>query len=100
MKISFFHLEKEEIVREGKDATLVSYGLTLKDSVNAAKKFEKDTGKSVEIIDLRTIIPWDKELIINSVKKTNRILIAHEDMHTMGFGAEIAATISREALSF
>ncbi|MEN6510891.1 MAG: dehydrogenase E1 component subunit alpha/beta [Chloroherpetonaceae bacterium] len=91
---------KGRIVREGKDATLVSYGLTLKDSVNAAKKFEKDTGKSVEIIDLRTIIPWDKELIINSVKKTNRILIAHEDMHTMGFGAEIAATISREAFEF
>lgn len=91
---------KGRIVREGKDATLASYGLTLKDSVNAAKKIEKDTGKSIEVIDLRTIIPWDKELIINSVKKTNRLLIAHEDTYTLGFGAEIAATISREAFEY
>ncbi|HOV91712.1 MAG TPA: dehydrogenase E1 component subunit alpha/beta [Candidatus Kapabacteria bacterium] len=91
---------KGRIVRQGSDATIVSYGLTLKDSINAAKKFQKDTGFSVEVIDLRTILPWDKEIVINSVKKTNRLLICHEDMHTLGFGAEIAATISREAFEY
>ena len=90
---------KARTVREGNDATLVSWGLTLKDSFNAAKRIEKDFGKRVEVIDLRTIIPWDKEAIINSVKKTNRLMIAHEDTLTLGFGAEIAATIGNEAFN-
>jgi Pyruvate/2-oxoglutarate dehydrogenase complex, dehydrogenase (E1) component, eukaryotic type, beta subunit len=68
---------KARIVRSGTDATVVSWGLTLKDSFNAIKRVEKDTGKTVELIDLRTIIPWDKETIIKSVQKTNRLL-----MHT------------------
>lgn len=88
---------KGKIIREGIDATVVSWGLTAKDSLNAAKKIEKDFGKTIEVIDLRTIIPWDKELVIESVKKTNRLLIAHEDTLTLGFGAEIATVISLEA---
>ena len=91
---------KARVVRSGNDATLVSWGLTLKDSFNAIKRVEKDTGKTVELIDLRTIIPWDKETIIKSVKKTNRLLIAHEDTLTLGFGAEIAATIQHDAFSY
>jgi 2-oxoisovalerate dehydrogenase E1 component len=91
---------KGKILREGKDATLVSWGLTAKDSLNAAKKIEKDTGKTIEVIDLRTIMPWDKELVINSVKKTNRLLVAHEDTLTLGFGAEIATSISLEAFKW
>jgi 2-oxoisovalerate dehydrogenase E1 component len=91
---------KARIIKQGKDATLVSYGLTIKDSLNAIKKFEKDTGKSIELIDLRTIIPWDKELVLNSLKKTNRLLIAHEDTLTLGFGSEIAATINFEAFKY
>jgi 2-oxoisovalerate dehydrogenase E1 component len=90
---------KGKILREGADATLVSWGLTAKDSLNAAKKIEKDTGKTIEVIDLRTIMPWDKELVIESVKKTNRLLIAHEDTLTLGFGAEIATVISLEAFT-
>lgn len=91
---------KARIVRQGKDATLVSWGLTLKDSFNAIKRIEKDTGKTVELIDLRTIIPWDKSTIIQSVKKTNRLMVAHEDTLTLGFGAEIAATIQHEAFNY
>ncbi|OGU59454.1 MAG: tungsten formylmethanofuran dehydrogenase [Ignavibacteria bacterium GWF2_33_9] len=91
---------KGKIVREGTDATVVSWGLTVKDTLNAVKKIEKDYGKLVEVIDLRTISPWDKEIVINSVKKTNRLMIAHEDTLTLGFGAEIAAVISLEAFSY
>ncbi|MCL5992071.1 MAG: dehydrogenase E1 component subunit alpha/beta [Bacteroidetes bacterium] len=88
---------KGKIVKEGNDATIVTYGMGVKDSLNAIKDFEKKTGKTIELIDLRTIIPWDKELVLESVKKTNRLLIVHEDTLTMGFGAEISAAITQEA---
>jgi 2-oxoisovalerate dehydrogenase E1 component len=91
---------KGKIVKEGKDATIVTYGMTVKQSVDAVKKLEKDTGKTVEIIDLRTIIPWDKELVLESVKKTGRVIVIHEDTITTGFGAEIAATIAQDAFTF
>ena len=81
---------KAKVVREGNDVTVVSYGLTLWDSIFAAKKLE-DEGYSVEVIDLRTIIPLDEETIFNSVKKTNKLIVIHEDTFTAGFGAEIAA---------
>jgi 2-oxoisovalerate dehydrogenase E1 component len=57
-------------------------------------------GMDVEIIDLRTIVPWDREAVLDSVKKTNRILVLHEDGWTCGLGGEIAATISQEAFQF
>jgi len=91
---------KGRIVKEGNDLTIVSYGMGVKDSLNAVKKIEKETNKTVEIIDLRTIIPWDKEMVINSIKKTNRVLIVHEDTKTTGFGAEIAAEIASEAFNY
>ncbi len=84
---------KAKVVREGTDATVISYGVSLWDSVLAAKKLE-DEGYSVEVIDLRTIIPLDEETIYNSVKKTNKAIVIHEDTLTGGFGAEIASRIA------
>ncbi|PKL85700.1 MAG: tungsten formylmethanofuran dehydrogenase [Ignavibacteriae bacterium HGW-Ignavibacteriae-1] len=84
-------------VKSGDSATIVTYGMGVKDSVNAVKRFEKEFNKSIEIIDLRTIIPWDKELVLESVKRTGRVMIVHEDTMTAGFGAEISATISQNA---
>lgn len=91
---------KGKTVKEGKDLTVVTYGMGVKDSLNAAKDIEKETNKTIEIIDLRTIVPWDKELVLNSIKKTNRVLIVHEDIKTLGFGAEIAAVIAEEAFLY
>jgi 2-oxoisovalerate dehydrogenase E1 component len=88
---------KAKIFKKGIDATIITYGMGVKDSLNAVKRYEKETGKSIEIIDLRTIIPWDKELVLESVKKTGRALIVHEDTLTTGFGAEISATIASDA---
>ncbi|MGE5436059.1 MAG: thiamine pyrophosphate-dependent enzyme [Syntrophothermus sp.] len=84
---------KGKVVKEGKDLTVISYGASLWDSVIAAKKLE-DEGYSVEVIDLRTIIPLDEELIFKSVRKTNKAIVIHEDTFTGGFGAEIAARIA------
>jgi len=84
---------KAKVVKEGDDLTVISYGLSLWDSLLAAKKLE-DEGYSVEVIDIRTIIPLDKETIFNSVKKTGKAIVIHEDTFTAGFGAEIAALIA------
>lgn len=91
---------KAKIVKEGADATIITYGMGVKDSMNAVKKFEKETNKTIEVIDLRTIIPWDKELVLESVKKTGRVLIVHEDTLTTGFGAEISATIAHQGFNW
>ncbi|MDZ4785008.1 MAG: dehydrogenase E1 component subunit alpha/beta, partial [bacterium] len=79
--------------REGTDATIVTWGALVNKSMLAAEAMSKE-GKSVEVIDLRTLVPLDIEAVFNSVRKTNRVLIAHEDVKFMGFGAEIAAQIS------
>lgn len=84
---------KAKVVREGTDITVISYGVCLWDSLLAAKKLH-DEGYSVEVIDLRTIIPLDNETIYNSVRKTNKAVIIHEDTLTGGFGGEIAARLS------
>ncbi len=91
---------KAKIVKEGNDAVIVTYGMGVKDSINAVKKYEKETGKSIKIIDLRTINPWDKELVLESVKDCGRVLIVHEDTLTTGFGAEVSATISQYAFNW
>ena len=87
---------KARIVREGSDMTLVTYGILVHKAVNAAQQLEKE-GISVEIIDLRTIVPLDSETILASVAKTNRALVVHEDHEFVGFGAEICAQIADKA---
>jgi 2-oxoisovalerate dehydrogenase E1 component len=91
---------KGKIVREGKDLTVVTWGAMVKEAFNAAKKIEAESGRTTEIIDLRTIVPWDREMVFESIRKTGRVAVIHEDMMTMGFGAEIAATISRDCFSW
>jgi 2-oxoisovalerate dehydrogenase E1 component beta subunit len=65
-------------------------------AADAAEQLDAD-GASVEIVDLRSVQPWDKEAVLASVRKTSKVLVLHEDTHTGGFGAEIAATIAEEA---
>lgn len=86
---------KAKVVREGADVTVVTYGATVWDAIFAARRLA-DEGYSVEVIDLRTIIPLDSETIFNSVRKTNKVIVIHEDSLTGGFGAEIAARIAEE----
>jgi len=90
---------KAKVVKEGTDVTVVSWGVSLWDSMLAAKKLE-DENFSVEVIDLRTIVPLDEETIYNSVKKTNKVIIIHEDTLFSGFGAEIAARIADKCFQF
>lgn len=89
-------LGKAKIVQEGSDVTIVSYSEIFVRAQAAAKELEKD-GVSVELIDLRTISPWDRRTVIDSVRKTGRAVIAHEAVRQFGVGAEIAATL-QEAL--
>ncbi len=91
---------KAKIVKEGNDLTVVSYGVSMWDSVLAAKKLEEEFGYSVEVIDIRTIIPLDEETIFRSVKKTNKVIVIHEDTLTGGFGAEIAARIADNCFQY
>ncbi|MBC7426969.1 MAG: dehydrogenase E1 component subunit alpha/beta [Bacteriovorax sp.] len=87
---------KARIAREGKDATIVAWGALVQKSIEAAKKLEAATGKSVEVIDLRTLAPYDFEAIKKSITKTSRLMIAHEEHKTSGFAGEIAARVNEE----
>lgn len=82
---------KARLVREGADLTIVTWGAMVERCEEAAD------GRSADIVDLRTLMPWDKETVIASVKRTRRCLIVHEDLITGGFGAEIAARVAEEA---
>lgn len=81
------------VVRAGTDLTLVSWGAMLHRCLEAAEGF----GARVEVLDLRTIAPWDREAVLASVRRTGRALVVHEDQLTAGFGAEIAATLAQDA---
>jgi pyruvate dehydrogenase E1 component beta subunit len=92
-------LGKAAVVTEGKDVTIVSYSIMMSLVHKAAEKLEAE-GYSVEIIDLRTLSPFDKDTVIESVKKTHRLLIAHEAVKIGGLGSEVAAVVAEEALDY
>ncbi|USW48156.1 Putative transketolase-like, pyrimidine-binding domain, thiamine diphosphate-binding protein [Septoria linicola] len=89
-------LSKVDVLKEGKDVTIISYGTPLYTCQNAITAAEKDFKCSVELIDLRTIYPWDREGVMNSVNKTGRCIVVHESMVNAGVGAEVAATIQEK----
>lgn len=91
---------KADVKREGSDITLVTYGLMVHHSLKAAEAVQTEDGTSVEVIDLRSVSPWDKECVLESVKKTGKALIVYEDNITGGFGAEVAATIAEQAFEY
>jgi 2-oxoisovalerate dehydrogenase E1 component beta subunit len=85
------------IHREGDDLTVVTWGAMVYTAAEAAEKVSQEDDISVEIIDLRTLQPWDRKAVLTSVEKTSKALVLHEDTHTGGFGAEIVATIAEDA---
>jgi 2-oxoisovalerate dehydrogenase E1 component len=90
---------KARIRKEGTDLTILTYGNATHLSLDAAEKLNED-GYKVEVIDLRSLVPLDEELILESVKKTNKVLIAHEDKVHGGFGGEISAQITEKAFEY
>ncbi len=83
--------------REGKDATLVTYGYMLQVALQAAEKVEQETGATIEVIDLRVLNPLDRDTILDSVAKTSRLCILQEDHRTLGIGSEISAIVAEDA---
>lgn len=88
-------LGKAEIVRSGSDVTLVGWGAQLR-TLQVACDLAEEEGVSCELIDLRTILPWDADCVINSVKKTGKLIVSHEAPLTCGFGAEVVATLQQD----
>jgi 2-oxoisovalerate dehydrogenase E1 component len=85
------------LVKKGSRLTVITYGALVQKSMQAAMQVERrDPGKSIEVIDLRTLAPYDWAAIRASVEKTSRVLVAHEDTLSFGYGAEIAARIADE----
>ena len=93
-------LSKAEVLKEGKDLTIVSYGHPLYTCSSAIGKAEEDLGVSIELIDLRTVYPWDKQCVMRSVRKTGRCVVVHESMVNAGIGAEVAASIQEDQETF
>ncbi|KEY66865.1 hypothetical protein S7711_05219 [Stachybotrys chartarum IBT 7711] len=93
-------LSKAEILKQGKDVTIISYGQPLYTCLSAIQRAEQDLGISVELIDLRTLYPWDKKTVFDSVRKTGRAIVVHEAMVNAGVGAEVAAAIQEDKDTF
>jgi 2-oxoisovalerate dehydrogenase E1 component len=91
---------KARIRREGSDLTIITYGNTTHMCLEAANKIKEGSGAEIEVIDLRSLIPLDKETILKSVKKTNKALVVHEDKVFGGFGGELVSTIMEEAFEY
>jgi pyruvate dehydrogenase E1 component beta subunit len=88
-------LGRARIVRPGRDLTLVTWSRTLQESLKAAEELARE-GLDIEVIDLRTLWPWDRETVLASVARTKRLLVVHEAVQVSGFGAEVAATVAEE----
>ena len=90
---------KAAVKKEGDDLTIVTYGAMVEKALKASREMEKK-GYGVEVIDIRTIVPFDTETILNSVKKTGKVIVFYEDTKFMGFGAEISAEIAEKAFEY
>lgn len=89
------HIGAAKVQREGRDLTIVTYGAMVQTALQAAKKAQAG-GISVEVLDLRTVFPIDKEAVLNSVAKTSKAIMLYEDTRTLGIGAEVSAIIAEE----
>jgi 2-oxoisovalerate dehydrogenase E1 component beta subunit len=91
---------KARIAREGRDLSIITFGAMVLNALDAAEQLEKEDGLSVEVIDLRSLAPLDKEAILATVKKTNKVMILHEASLTGGIGGELSAIIAEEAFEW
>ena len=91
---------KAKVLKEGTDITLVTYGATVQRALVAANQVQDEKGISVEVIDLRTLSPWDQETVYASAKKTGRVIVAYEDSLSWGYGAEIAARVADDCFAW
>ena len=91
---------KARVVREGTDVTIVTYGATVQRAFAAANQMQEERGISAEVIDLRSLSPWDRERVYESVKKTSRVIVGYEDSISWGYGAEIAARIADDCFAW
>ena len=91
---------KARMVREGTDVTIVTYGATVQRALAAANQLAEERGVSVEVIDLRTLSPWDQDAVYASVKKTSRVIVGYEDSLSWGYGAEIAARVADDCFAW
>ncbi len=91
---------KARVAREGTDLSIITYSATVWKSLEAAEQLEKEDGLKVEVLDLRTLLPMDDEAILATVKKTNKVMIVHEDTRTGGVAGEITARINEHAFEW
>jgi 2-oxoisovalerate dehydrogenase E1 component beta subunit len=92
-------LGKARVVRQGRDASIISYGSSVHDALAVADELANE-GVDIEVVDIRTLVPFDEETVLASVRKTSRVLVAHEASLTAGFGGEIAARIADKAFEY
>jgi 2-oxoisovalerate dehydrogenase E1 component beta subunit len=91
---------KARVAREGTDLSIITFGAQVLNALDAAEELEKSDGLQIEVLDLRSLAPLDKEAILATVKKTNRTMVLHESSLTGGIGGEISAIIAEEAFEW
>jgi len=91
---------KARLAREGRDASIITYAATVWKALEAAEQLEREDGISVEVLDLRSLLPLDDEAILATVRKTNRVVIVHEDTRSGGIAGEITARINERAFEW